>query len=258
MSMKQHEAVALALERLGGEATLGELYRATMEIPDCHWGTKTPFASIRRIVQTHPAFVRVRPGLWALKQSRQERGLPPVQDEALATPEQIAENHSFYQGLLLKLGSLGGYDTFAPHQDRNRLFVRQPIGVLRTLSDLPPFTYPEIVKKASTVDVIWFVRRSQDVRMPASFIEVEHTTDFVNSLVKFCEFQDFSAAMVIVAARERRREFEAALDRTAFEPISKRVEFVPYDVLAREYEAAEGRAACGLPPPRSPRRTSRF
>ena len=51
--MKQHEAVIIALEKLGGTALLGDLNLETMKIKDCEWKTKTPFASIRRIVQTN-------------------------------------------------------------------------------------------------------------------------------------------------------------------------------------------------------------
>ena len=50
--MKQYEAVIETIERLGGVATLGELNREVFKIKDCKWNTKTPFASIRRIVQT--------------------------------------------------------------------------------------------------------------------------------------------------------------------------------------------------------------
>ena len=62
--MKQHEAVIQAIKENGGYATLGQLYQSVLKIPDCKWKTKTPFASIRRIVQTHDAFIKVRPGLW--------------------------------------------------------------------------------------------------------------------------------------------------------------------------------------------------
>ena len=48
--MKQHEAVIQTLEKLGGKATLAQLYSEVTKIEDCNWGTKTPFASIRRIV----------------------------------------------------------------------------------------------------------------------------------------------------------------------------------------------------------------
>ncbi len=64
--MKQYEAVILTLEKLGGQATLAELYREVMKVEDCGWKTKTPFASIRRIVQQRKEIFKIRPGLWAL------------------------------------------------------------------------------------------------------------------------------------------------------------------------------------------------
>lgn len=44
--MTQNEAVILTLEKLGGIATLGQLYQETMKIKDCVWKTKTPFEII--------------------------------------------------------------------------------------------------------------------------------------------------------------------------------------------------------------------
>ena len=49
--MKQYEAVIETLKRLGGCATFGQLNQEVFKIEDCTWNTKTPFASIRRIVQ---------------------------------------------------------------------------------------------------------------------------------------------------------------------------------------------------------------
>ena len=49
--MKQHEAVIKVMEGKGGYATLGLLYQEALNIPGVIWKTKTPFASIRRIVQ---------------------------------------------------------------------------------------------------------------------------------------------------------------------------------------------------------------
>ena len=54
-----------ALHANGGYLTLGRLYQETMRIPGCRWGTKTPFASIRRIVQQSPRKFRNRPGLFS-------------------------------------------------------------------------------------------------------------------------------------------------------------------------------------------------
>jgi hypothetical protein len=64
--MYQYEAVIQVMEENGGFATLGYLYQHTLKIPGCEWGTKTPYASIRRIVQDDRFFFRIKPGLWAL------------------------------------------------------------------------------------------------------------------------------------------------------------------------------------------------
>ncbi|HHJ07570.1 MAG TPA: hypothetical protein ENK24_08725, partial [Anaerolineae bacterium] len=63
--MKQYEAVIKVMEENGGFATLGYLNQHTFEIPDVIWRTKTPYASIRRIVQDKRFFFKIRPGLWA-------------------------------------------------------------------------------------------------------------------------------------------------------------------------------------------------
>jgi len=63
--MKQYEAVIKVMENNGGYATLGFLNQEVLKIKDCIWLTKTPFASIRRIVQDERFFFKIRPGLWA-------------------------------------------------------------------------------------------------------------------------------------------------------------------------------------------------
>ena len=70
--MKQYEAVYEAIKMNGGYASLGQLYKTALKIENCEWKTKTPFASIRRIVQTHPdLFFRIKPGLWGLVEKRE-------------------------------------------------------------------------------------------------------------------------------------------------------------------------------------------
>ena len=63
----QADDVERALVALGGYATLADLYK---RIPTQNWGTKTPFATVRRILQTDPRFFRIRPGLWGLTAQR--------------------------------------------------------------------------------------------------------------------------------------------------------------------------------------------
>jgi hypothetical protein len=225
-TMKQHEAVIQAMKESGGYATFGQLYQAVPKIPDCKWETKTPFASIRRIVQTHDEFFKVRPGLWALT-SEKEKVLRLFLDEK--APAKVREySHYFFQGLVVEIGNLKGFQTFIPYQDKNRPFAKQKLGEVTTVSKLYEFTYGEVLRKAQTIDVSWFNSR----KYPNSFFEIEHSTDIYNSLLKFVEFQDFRISFYIVADNLRRAEFENKITQNAFAPIKPFVKFWDYDAVS--------------------------
>ena len=234
--MKQYQAVIQTLEQLGGQATLGQLYIEVMKIKDCPWGTKTPFASIRRIVQTRQEIFKVRPGLWALHSYQQKLGLSEETPESTVVNEQ---DHSYYQGLLIQLGNLRGFGTFIPNQDKNKAFVGAPLRNFRSLQEIPHFSHDALVRRSQTVDVIWFNTR----QMPDSLFEVEHSTDIQNSLLKFFDLRDFSARMIIVSHEKRLAEFEQKLHFDAFSEIQKRVNFFGYNDLVRQYESEVQRSA---------------
>jgi len=242
MAMKQHEAVIAVMRSHGGYATLGYLYQHVLKVPGCNWGTKTPFASIRRIVQTHPAFFKIRPGLWALTSEQQkvleELGLkkkdPVVKDEEFS--------HSYYQGLIVELGNLKGHETFVPHQDKNKLFLNQKLSTVASLHEYYKFTYEQQLNRAKTVDVTWFNAR----KFPLAFYEVEHSTPIQNSLLKFLEFQDFRTQFYIVADPVRRKEFETKLGYVAFAPIRSSVSFLDYERLSEYHAKVSALAALEL------------
>ena len=234
--MKQYEAVIKALENSGGMATLGQLNQEVFKIKDCDWKTKTPFASIRRIVQTNPSIYKIKPGLWALTSHRKKleaRGILSEEKQE-ETPQSQQFDHTYYQGILLILGNLKQLSTFAPNQDKNRLFLQKKLFEVRSLQSLPPYSYPELVKRSSTVDAIWFNNRN----MPHSFFEVEASTDFYNSFLKFVDLQDFNARMIVVADDKRRAEFESKISHHSFEIIKSRVKFQSYAQLVKQYENA--------------------
>ena len=59
--MTQPQAVIEAIEMLGGVATLNQINQNVFHIEDCTWGSKTPFASIRRIVRHTKGIYRIKP-----------------------------------------------------------------------------------------------------------------------------------------------------------------------------------------------------
>jgi hypothetical protein len=233
--MKQYEAVRQALEKLGGVATLGQLNQETMKIKSCEWKTKTPFASIRRIVQLDKNIYKIKPGLYGLLKCKKEieaRGIISETSVNKNSNQVVEFNHSYYQGLLLTVGNLKGLKTFIPNQDKNKKFINKPLGDIRTLNSLPEYSYPNLIQRSSTIDVIWFNER----KMPHSFFEVEYSTDIQNSLLKFNDLQDFSSRMIIVADVSRKNEYENKIRYTSFKDISDRVKFLDYESLSKQYE----------------------
>lgn len=236
--MTQNQAVIETIEKLGGIATLNQINQNIFKIEDCQWHTKTPFASIRRIVQQNAGIYKIKPGLYALESHRQElegNGIL-VQNEHNQDSEIVRTfNHAYYQGLLLEMGKMRHLDTFVPDQDKHKQFLNHAeLGDLRTIQELPEYSFPKLVKRSSTIDVIWFNNR----HMPHSFFEIEHSTDIQNSLLKFNDLQDFAARMVIVADEKRHNEFISKMGYAAFHQLAekKRVSFLSYESLGKQYE----------------------
>lgn len=70
--MTQAQAVKETLRKLGGIATLKEIYKHVPEITDCQWHTKTPEASVRRIVQQDKGIIRLKAGYYILAEFRDQ------------------------------------------------------------------------------------------------------------------------------------------------------------------------------------------
>lgn len=221
--------VAEAMQKNGGYATFAQLNQL---LDFSSWSTKTPQASVRRIVQENESFFRVQAGLWALSDAK---------DEVLKRFDLQTENpqkeeifsHSYFQGVVVEIGNMKQLQTFVPAQDKNKKFLEKPLREVASLNTIHQFTYPEILRYASTIDVIWFNER----RMPDSFYEIEHTTNMLNSISKFFELQDYFSQFRIVAPAHRKDEFSAVLKRSLFSTIRDRIRFCSYDDIANLHSA---------------------
>lgn len=67
--MTQKQQVIETMKKNGGYATFQQLNHL-MDFST--WKTKTPQASVRQIVQIHDEFFRIKPGLWALTECKNE------------------------------------------------------------------------------------------------------------------------------------------------------------------------------------------
>jgi hypothetical protein len=226
--MKQFEAVIKVMENRGGYSTLGELNQNVLKIEGVEWKTKTPFASIRRIVQDERFFFKIRPGLWALKTFKDKLPSEIFSSQAQPKAKQEEYSHTYYQGLLVEIGNLKKYKTFVPSQDKNKNYLGKKLSEVSTLSEMYQFSYPNLVSAVQSIDVTWF----NDRKLPASLFEIEHTTTIHGSLLKFVELQDFYTVFCIVADENRRKEFQSKLSFEAYRPVNKRVSFWNYEDVA--------------------------
>lgn len=231
----QYNQVIQVMEQLGGYATLGMLNQKV----DCNgWRTRTPYATIRRIVQEQKEFFRIRPGLWALETYRKKLG--HLLDKKQSSKKQEERNHSYYQGLLLDTGNLRGFQTFIPNQDKNQSFLKTTLGALRSRDTIPQFSYKKILDRVCRIDVIWFKDRDEPngIYMPYAVFEVEHSTDFTGSLSRYLMLQDFNVKLYVVSSHVKEQEFKNKLSRVEYGPISRRVKFVDYELVGKWYEGA--------------------
>jgi len=226
--MAQKNDVIIAMEKNGGYATLQQLNKI---VDISSWKTKTPDASIRQIVQIHDEFFRIKPGLWALTAYKED-----VLKKLSIVPNNKESDemftHSYYQGIIVEIGNIKKYKTYVPPQDKHKKFLETNLCEIVTMSNMPEFTYEKILKRARTVDVIWFNER----QMPCGFYEVEHTTDIKNSLGKFYELQDFRAVFSIIADARRKEQFYDIISASMYNPIRDLVRFVSYVDLIKQYD----------------------
>lgn len=225
--MTQKDNVIEAMERNGGYATFQQLNNL---VDVSNWKTKTPAASIRKIVQVNDEFFRIKPGLWALTRYKGDV-LKKLDIEPNNRRSDEAFTHAYYQGIVVELGNKKRYKTYVPAQDKNKKFLETKLGDIASLDKIPEFTYDNLIRKAKTVDVIWFNER----QMPYGFYEIEHTTDIKNSLSKFYELQDFRANFSIIADASREEQFFDIISASMYNPIRKYVTFMSYDNLIKQY-----------------------
>jgi hypothetical protein len=228
--MKQYEAVVNTIENLGGIATLGQINQEIFKIKECDWNTKTPYASIRRIVQENTNIYKIKPGLYALKKYKdlfEKQGIFKENSNS-NTEKSIEFSHSYYQGLIIEIGNMKGLETYIPAQDKNKIFINKPLKEISSTDKIYDFTYPELVNRAKTIDVIWF----NDRKLLSSVFEIEHSTDIQNSLLKFNDLRDFYANFYIVSSQVRNKEFLKKLSYSSFKDISNRVKFIDYEFVS--------------------------
>ncbi|MGI9305754.1 MAG: hypothetical protein ACR2P5_00455 [Gammaproteobacteria bacterium] len=219
------------MRRNGGHASLQLLYREFEKVAGGMKITgKTPLNSLRREVQREEFFTRIGLGVYALKDAQL-----PTAPKTANQKEKAERRHSDIQGMLLEIGNSRTEcaDTYTP--DRKEIFNHMLLGSIATIAEIPKFTYADIIKSVRFADVIWMNGRG----FPNSVFEVEHSTNFLSAFTKFCELQDFNAKFYCVAEEKREDKFRRELNKSAFDAIKARCEFLSYEKIENDYNIAQ-------------------
>lgn len=147
------DVVKNALLELGGQGHLFEINRIAEGHPKT---SKNPTwqDTIRRVVRQYKTFEPMPP---------ERSGIYKLVEEVLTIPEaqSFAEeseiNHGIAQGMLVTLGRLYGYETYAPPHDQSiRSFQGKPLRDFVSIKDCTDIFKGPNLSKIREIDSLWF------------------------------------------------------------------------------------------------------
>lgn len=236
VSQTWKDVVRAALEQLGGQGHLQDINEIVRTNPK----TKTNPTwkdTIRRVVRQYAIFEPVPPqrsGIYRLV----ERPNVIPNPESMTGTEGV--DHGIAQGMLLALGQLYGYETFAPAADRTtRKFQDQRLADFTTVTDCSGFCGKKSFPRVRQIDAIWLAEDNDGV-YPVYAFEVEHTTKVRSGMDRLVEIPErYSVGLFVIApGADERQLFETLIGQARFRRFRGRVQFREYRQLETLYNAA--------------------
>lgn len=227
------EAIEQVMLRNGYFAPLKLIYNEIWKYKDIKKiKGKTPNYTIQERVQRDERFTRIGLGVYALTDFLNKL---PSEPKAITLKDKKDRLHAKIQGMLIEIGNEKNEVQNTYTNDKKWIFSNKTLGSLATLSEVPPFTFPNIIKETVRYfDVIWLNSRN----FPMNIFEVEQSTDFRDAFIKFMELQDFRTTFYCVSSENRKDKFLRELNKTAFEPLRNRCEFITYEKIESDYKQA--------------------
>jgi hypothetical protein len=230
------DVVRDALQELGGQGHLNDINRLVKNHPK----TKTNPTwkdTIRRVVRQYTIFEPILParsGLYRLVEQ------PIVDAEPESLGKGTAVDHGIAQGMLLTLGRMYGYETFAPATDRtSRSFQGKPLADFSTVTDCAEFCGKNSLPRVRQIDAMWLAEDNDGV-YPVYAFEVEHTTGVRSGMDRLLELPErYGVKLFVVAPGEdERSRFDGLIKLNKFRKFRERMQFRDYDELDTLYNSA--------------------
>ena len=244
------DVVRNALLEMGGEAHLSEINKKIEGHPKTK-NNPTWRDTIRRVVRQYKIFEPMPPyrsGIYKLV----EQEIPQVDEQRFGKEPEI--NHGIAQGMLVTLGKVYGYETYAPPRDQTiRRFQGKALSQFVTVSDCGNiFIRSRNLPKIREIDVLWF-DEDDDGLFPTHAFEVEETTGVKSGLDRLLKIpRRYLVSFYIIAPSLKERElFCRYINQTPFRNFKDRFTFRYYNELEELYNLAvehyRHRAQFGIP-----------
>lgn len=244
------EVVRNALRELGGKGHLSQI----SAIVKAHPKTRTNPTwkdTIRRVVRQYTIFEPLPPERSGVYRLLEEPEVETAPEKMAGTEE---DKHGIAQGMLLALGRLYGYETFAPAPDRtSREFQGRSLSELATVTNCLDFCRGKSLPRVRQIDAIWLAEDNEGT-FPVYAFEVEHTTRVKSGMDRLVEIPErYSASLFVIApGEEEHRLFEKLVAQNRYREFRERLRFRDYAQLETLYNAAvrhdESRASFGVSP----------
>jgi len=231
------DVVRDALLELDGQAHLSEINKKV----EGHPKTKTNPTwrdTIRRVVRQYKIFEPVPPersGIYKLVEEI------PAEIGPQTFTQEPEIDHGIAQGMLVTLGKIYGYETYAPPHDQTiRMFQGRPLGDFVSVSDCTHiFSGSRNLPKVREIDTLWF-DEDDDGLFPTYAFEVEETTRVKSGLDRLLKIpRRYLVSLYIIAPTSKEKElFERYVNQTPFKGFKGRFLFRYYNELEELYNLA--------------------
>lgn len=225
-----------ALSELGGRGHLSEINK----IIDGHPKTKTNPTwrdTIRRVVRQYKIFEPVPPERSGIYKLVEEISIKP---EAQGFTKEPEIDHGIAQGMLVTLGRIYGYETYAPPHDQTvRTFQDKPLRDFVTISDCTDIFRGPNLAKIREIDTLWFDEDDYGL-FPVYAFEVEETTRVKSGLDRLLKIprRFFTRFFIIGPSTKEEGLFGQYINQTPFRAFKDRFLFKLYMELEELYNSA--------------------
>lgn len=226
------EAIKKVIQDFGGVANLQQIYDNIEKYYPAAKVSKDWSAGIRgvlyREIRNKKNFKKVSLGLYALENYKEEN--------ILEEKDQV-KVHNFIQGVLVETGNREKFETYTP--DKSKKYKENiHLFQIQTLTEVPEFTYSELVNDVKWIDVLWFSK--EKLKFPIKLFEVVDSIGTLPKALSRClQLKNFNVEIFIVAPKKDEDKCKMEISKQIYNEFRNRIRFIDYELVKKWYQLAK-------------------